>query len=246
MVKTYKQSLIVGDEQFEAIPESLVGDIDPVFVVAGSADLRFPTVYRDLLGEYFCHCVTRNPGDLLSHVRRIIVASEHGADEELFPALLDLFIVLGGKGFNLRRRMLEFARSNLTIGHYKQLLDSLVGGAEEGKMPVVTGSLLHHGLEGWLALIHDGDKQPNAPRDPLLEAREFMEYSQLEEARILLEAALLLTPQRIELHDDLLEIYRSTRDEANFLQMFQELDGIPNPAYKKWEGLAEFFRSRNG
>ncbi|MGZ8217077.1 type IV pilus assembly protein FimV [Methylomagnum sp.] len=243
-MKSRKQSLIIGIGHSEAIPESLLCCVEPAFSVAESNDLRFPPAYRDSFGEYFCHCIARNPRDLLSHVRRIVLARDHGADEELFPALLDLFLVLGSKGFDLRKRMLEFAKSVLAIGHYKQLLDSLAGGPKG--ILVVPGSLLHFGLEGGLTLIHDGDRQPNAPRDPLVEAREFLEYSQLEEARILLEAALLLTPQRVDLHEELLEIYRSTRDEANFLQMFQELDGASNPARQKWEGLAEFFRSRNG
>lgn len=248
MVTTQKLSLIrsVGAGGDAAMPESLQGSREPVFTVRESRDLRFPPDCRDSLGEYFCHCITRNPRDLLSHVRRIVLAHDQGGDDELFPALFDLFIVLGNKGVELRKRMLGFARSELAMGHYKQLLDSLAIGMRERDIPTVPGSALQSGLEGWTVLIHDGDHQSSSPRDPLLEAREFLEYSQLEEARILLEAAVLMAPHRVELHDELLEIYRSTRDEANFMQMFQELDGVLNPARKKWEGLMEFFRSRNG
>lgn len=246
MVKTQKLSLIIGAGDDAAIPESLQASVEPAFVARETFDFRLPSVCRDSLGEYFCHCIARNPRDLLSHVRRIVLAHDQGASDELFPALLDLFIALGSKGLDLRKRMLGFARSELAVGHYKQLLDSLAMGLKEKGIPTVSGSMLQSGLEEWSILVHEGDHQPNAPRDPLVEAREFLEYSQLEEARILLEAAVLMTPHRVDLHDELLDIYRSTRDEANFMQMFQELDGISNPSRKKWEGLVEFFRSRNG
>lgn len=246
MVKTQKLSLFIGAGDSAAIPESLQASVEPAFMARETFDLRFPSACRDSLGEYFCHCISRDPRDLLSHVRRIVLAHDQGASEELFPALLDLFVALGNKGLDLRKRMLGFARSELAIGHYRQLLDSLAMGLKEKGIPTVPGSMLQSGLEGWSILVHEGDHQPNAPRDPLVEAREFLEYSQLEEARILLEAAVLMTPHRVELHDELLDIYRSTRDEANFSQMFQELDGISNPCRKKWEGLMEFFRSRNG
>lgn len=241
-----KQPLILGGGVLDDIPVSLASCVEPAFPVTETTDLRFHPIFRFVLGDYFCHCVSRNPHDLLSHVRRIYFIYEYEPESEMFPAVLDLFIALGGKGLALRKRMLALAKSRLAIGHYKLLLDALVSGVDERQIGPVSGAFLQGGVEGSLTLVRVGSQATDGPRDPLVEAREFLEYSQLDEARILLEEAILLTPQRLELHEELLDIYRSTRDEMSFFQMLEELDGIENPALEKWQGLAEFFRSRNG
>jgi Tfp pilus assembly protein PilF len=75
----------------------------------------------------------------------------------------------------------------------------------------------------------------------LQEAQEHLEYGQIDEAREVLEAAILKDPQRPELHQDLLEIYRSTRAKEAFQSMRERIDTDSNPAAAAWQALADLF-----
>jgi hypothetical protein len=219
--------------------------MEPLFPALLSTDLRFPPVFQSSLADYFSHCVAREPLDLRSHVRRIFLAHEHGSTVDLFGALVDLFIALGKKGLNLRKRMLELSKGKLQSHEYGQLRDALIGGLDELGITFVPGAMLCRGVEGAMALVESSIKKPIAVRDPLMEAREYLEYSQLDEARNVLEYAVMQEPGRSELHKELLDIYRSTRDRDSFARMFQKLDGESNPMRKEWRELAEFLRSLN-
>lgn len=214
------------------------------FIVSASTDLRFPPIFQPALADYLCHCVTREPSDLRSHVRRVFLAHGRKNTVDLFGALVDLFIALGNKGSSLRQRMLEGAKENLEPRQYSLLRESLAGGLDERKVVFAPGAMLCRGVEGTLKLVESGAEKSREPRDPLVEAREYLEYSQLDEARHLLEEALMQDPRRQELHEELLEIYRSTRDQSNFAKMLGRLNK-GNPMPEQWQELAEYFRSLN-
>ncbi|BBL74756.1 hypothetical protein MishRS11D_18540 [Methylomagnum ishizawai] len=221
-------------------------DPEPAFVVPGSAELTFPREYHAALSDYFRHCIARDPNDLRSHVRRIYLEHEAGRGEELHAALLDLFIALGRRGAGLRRRMLELARDTLDPRLFQELAGAFAQGVDAIHTPIVPGSILSRGIEGGLNLVHPaGEPRGEGPRDVLLEAREYLEYSQVEEARALLERAVLREPLRAELHLELLDIYRSTRDSANFSRLSEALEGIEIAVPEAWQALTEYFRSLN-
>ena len=52
--------------------------------------------------------------------------------------------------------------------------------------------------------------------DPLQLAQDFIEYSQLEQARVVLEKAVKANSNSKEIHEELLSLYQSTEDFANF------------------------------
>jgi hypothetical protein len=237
--------LVSAAIQLGPIPEHLIESMEPMYPVLGSTGLCFPPEYHKLLADYFCHCIARDPNDLRSHVRRIFLEREQGRNIRLYAALFDLFIALGNRGSELRHRMLRLAKANLEPHQYNLLHESLAKGLDSIGAPIVHGSVLSRGIEGTLDLVSPAVEERTGPRDALIEAREYLEYSQLDEARSLLERAVLQEPQRSDLHLELLAIYRSTRNESNFAKMVQELDGMTNPVPKAWQELAEFFRSRN-
>lgn len=236
--------LVSGVGNLETESEPLQAEVEAEFVVSASTDLRFPPIFQLALADYLCHRVTREPSDLRSHVRRIFLAHEQQSTVELFGALVDLFIALGNKGLRLRQRMLEWSKENLEARQYGLLRESLAGGLDERTVAFVHGAMLCRGVEGSLKLVESGAERSREPRDPLVEAREYLEYSQLDEARNLLEEALMQDPRRQELHEELLEIYRSTRDQSNFAKMLGRLNK-GNPMLEQWQELAEYFRSLN-
>jgi hypothetical protein len=245
LAEHHKNYLVSGGEHLGAVPERLLAAVEPIYPVSESTDLLFPSVYQSLLADHFRHCIARDPQDLRSHVRRILLAYERADGPELFAAMLDLFIALGRKGFNLRRRMLGVSRGGLEAHQYSLLRDSLPEGVDESKVTIAPGSLLCRGIEGSLNLVRHGSALSTEVRDPLIDAREYLEYSQIDEARSVLEDAISQTPLRQELHYELLAIYRSTRDRTNFAKMFQKISDIASPIPKEWQELAEFFRRSN-
>lgn len=237
--------LVLGVDAGERIPDELLEYVEPVFLASESAELRFPAAYHRLLLDYFWHRIARDPQDLRSHVRRIFLNYEHGQAADLFAALLDLFIALHNKGASLRGRLLESSRAKLDSEAYRLLRATLPDGMVAAKAPFVPGSFLCQGAEGALQCVYLTTENTVTTRDPLVEAREYMEYSQVEEARNVLERAVLEQCHRSDLHQELLDIYRSTRDQRNFAKMLRELDNINNPVPEAWQDLANFFRSLN-
>jgi hypothetical protein len=63
----------------------------------------------------------------------------------------------------------------------------------------------------------------------------------IDNAIHILEQAILARPERMELHDVLLSLYRSTRDETGFNWTYEELSrkGLSLPP--EWKQLDDFF-----
>jgi hypothetical protein len=237
--------LVLATVPPEPFPEQFPEAVEPVYLVSGSTELNFPAECHGPLADHFCHCIVRDPSDLRSHVRRIVLEYEQGSPDGLYVALLDLFLALGGRGEGLRKRMLRFAKGRLDSGQYALLRESLAKGLEGVPVQFASGTMLGKGVEGRLDLARPSLERREKARDALLEAREYLEYSQLDEARNVLERALLQEPQRAELHLELLDIYRSTRDGDSFSRMSRSLEGVTIPVPEAWRELAEYFRSLN-
>lgn len=58
------------------------------------------------LQTYLARCVAGNRGDLLSHVRRILLGKSLNDADETFAALVNLFIATGDKGEAIKQRLL--------------------------------------------------------------------------------------------------------------------------------------------
>lgn len=240
-------SLIKGTTTSDIIPVELCSEIEPVFPVSASTDLRFSSQYQSGLAEYLCHSIAREPQDLRNHVRRILLMYEQKRESEVFGALLDLFIALDKKGFDLRKRMLESSTHCIDASQYHFLAKALTTGVSKNDAPCALGSMLSHGIEGQIKLVHtvEEKKKAHERRDPLTEAREYLEYSQLDEACSVLEQAIIDYPDTHELHEELLGIYRSTRDYHRFITMFEKLNHQGNPLLTEWQAMADYLRRFN-
>ena len=52
---------------------------------------------------------------------------------------------------------------------------------------------------------------------------------------------MLEQPERVELHNDLLEIYHRTGDRENFVEMHEKLKAGVNPLADSWDLMAASF-----
>jgi hypothetical protein len=196
------------------------------------------------LDDHLSHAIATQPTQLLAHTRRIFLKYWKKDGDGLYSALVDLFLVLGQqKGYALRKRLLWGSRDRLSACHF-QALRLWLNAAEtpqEADIPPASQSLFLHGVRGSLELVTLFE-QMEYHRDPLIEAREYIEFSQLEEARSLLEASVLQQPTRDDLLRELLELYNATRDTVHYLAMRAKLlssIGRLPPYWIKFEDLLQ-------
>ncbi|MEE9396325.1 MAG: hypothetical protein V3V31_04860 [Methylococcales bacterium] len=213
-------------------------DFDPAFQVRASEEIRLTTQKsRELTLSYLAFQIARSPADLINHTRRIVLEYEAGNEERLYGALQDLFIALDGRGQELQKSLLEKAKTNLNPEHHDVLRGCLNKDAEtSASLPYCTFSVLNHGVVGTQVLVEKISDTPLSETiDPVEEAQTCIVYSQVDEARLILEKAILKEPGRIEIHKDLLEIYQSTRDCKNFESMRHQLSMLENPFPNPWK-----------
>ncbi len=79
--------------------------------------------------------------------------------------------------------------------------------------------------------------------DPLNLARDYIEYSQLAEARDVLEKAIVNEPHRLELHQSLLELYKSTQDVSGLKKMVDIFADLNIAMPDDWNELMTLFMS---
>ena len=198
--------------------------------------------HRSSALEYLKYRVAGNPSDLLSHLRRIILLDGIGDEENLFAALLDLFIALDSKGESLRSRLLAQYRPKLSDSHYEVLRKGLANGAAIGSESLGGSSVLAKGITGTCSLIRplEAGAAESAPADPLREARDFLEYSQIDEAREVLEQAVLDDPACAEFQTELLELYRAGRDLKNLEKVRDALLGSGVSLSEDWSTAFDY------
>jgi hypothetical protein len=238
---------LISQEMPPAVDSGTLGlpGMDPLFVLdSWSALSVMPQLDHERLSDHLAHQVSRSPGDLKTHTRRILFFSnEHHADG-LFGALLDLFVVLGDKGLALRKRLLGAAAATLSDSQIEILRTRLNQGIHRfDALPPTQYSVLCQFLPQGEKLVQvtSAVHRQDSSRDPAEEARDLLEYGQVEEAQRLLEEAVLDSPLRLDLNEDLLEIYRYTQNPDDLFDMLARLGGRTTAIPEKWEAMIDHF-----
>ena len=181
--------------------------------------------------------VRRRPQDLLLHLQRIYLCFRNALPEPLYAALLDLLIVLDGKGKAFSSRLLAGSRSKLSAEQWRALETvSQTKQFDKGNRY----SLFTRGLIGSSLLLEAGPKL-EAELDYLDLAQDFIEYSQLDDAMKTLEQGMQKTPGRRDLQMALLEIYRSTESYDRFRKHYDVMRQSGEPLIDEWQNLAGLF-----
>ncbi|MCU7931763.1 MAG: hypothetical protein KZQ90_13255 [Candidatus Thiodiazotropha sp. (ex Codakia rugifera)] len=236
-------SVIPEDFQSEIVNKGSL--IEAVFKIVANCSLQFDIHDWDKkAADYLDHAVTKKPFDLRSHVQRIHVHIYRRDADALHGALLDLFIVLKEKGRPLRERMLKLSQTVLGEDRYRVLLDQLDASitVEDVGYSFKT-SLLSYEVRNSKKFIQKTETHEVIQHylDPQQEARDYLEYGQVDEAREVLENAILKDPLQQCLHHDLLEIYKTTKSKKMFLAMHRRLNINNNPVANAWDELADYF-----
>lgn len=186
--------------------------------------------------------ILRKPTSLELHLQRIYFCYQHNLGENLFAALVDFLIVLEGRGAMLGSRMVKGAKSKLLPNQYAILDNALKASSDEVKL--LSGnlySLFSRGLIGSSVLVIKDEEGEQKEHDPLDIARDFMAYSQLDDAMDTLEKAILIDIERQALQDDLLELYKATHSFERFKKMYDALSKQTRTIPASWDELKGFF-----
>ena len=198
--------------------------------------------YSDFL-EKLVFRIARKPKDLISHLQRIYFCFHKDLNEQLFAAIVDLMVILNKRGQAISWRVLIGVKSHLNSDQFQELKDYLKD--EYSRPHLLKGnqySIFSKGILGMSVMINYVDKLNKFDYDPLEIALDHIEYSQLEEAKYVLEKAILQQPTRLELHHELLALYQSTRDPEGFTKMFDELKQSGFDIIDEWNQLNNLFK----
>lgn len=205
---------------------------------AAEADAALATV----LAQRVARCRTH----LLSHVQRIHLHAEHGSAEQLAGALADLFITLGDKGRDLKLRMLDITSPHLDDTWLSFLYDHLDSGLEAATpLPATQHSRLTAAMTDHFDLVARTTNTA-ATLTLLDEVHELLNNGAIDAARHLLETALLEDPTVPELHWELLEIYRHTRDYDHMQRMAAQLAPLEPRVRDAWQQTREALLNKVG
>lgn len=204
---------------------------------------RFPDYLLDKSLVFLSHRVTCNSKDLVAHVHRVIAHYHAGSPNDLYGALLDLYITLGNKGFALRKRMYEKFAPYLQRDHRATLRKGLQSGLKAGdSVPDSVISRFKPPNLGNVYLVEKlSDDVVRVDFDALDEARDLIDSGFIDEARMLLEEILTSQPECEETNKELLDIYKYTKNKEDFFATKARLQAIPVALSGAWEALAEKF-----
>ncbi len=211
---------------------------EPEFIYQNSKLLHLKEVNYYML-NFLVSSILRKPRDLLFHMQRITLCYDQKNEEQLYAAVVDFFVVLQSAGALIKQRVLAGSRKKLSPLLWQRLQIYLT---DHNLIQGNAYTVLTHGIESNMELVvTQADKKSSLDYSPLQVARDFIEYSQLDEAREMLESAILKDPDDTELHEDLLELYKSTQNIEDFYKMKFNLSEINHPMQAEWDALNSYF-----
>jgi len=194
------------------------------------------------ISQYLTYQIIKSPNDFRSHIQRIYLLIQQQNTNALYGALFDLFLVLGPNGLALRQRMLFNAQSLLAELDFNALQQTLESGVTTDiAIQKPTQAVLNNGLAVTQHFIEKVDQQNQTSSNAVEEASSYLEYGQFDQARMVLEEAIISTPRQLELHHDLLEIFQTTRDSEQFIVFYERLIEINAALPKYWKEMANEF-----
>ncbi len=201
---------------------------------------RLPDALAETAFDHLTHKITRSPQDLCAHLHRIIAAYHTKHVDTLYGALLDLFIVLDRQGFQLRRRMVTKFASMLTPEQQKALEQGLKPGiGAVDNIPQSYFSRFSKGLVGFGELLEHTDDLAEFEFSILEESRDLIDSGFYEEARMILEEAILQQPDDVAINKELLDLYRYTRNKDAFMDAKKRFQGLNLAMNDEWQELEE-------
>jgi hypothetical protein len=185
------------------------------------------------------HDVVRNRVALILHVQRLLLYLQEQDADGAWGALLDMFIVLGERGRDLRQSMVHRASPLLgaqRIAFFEAHLEGGIG--EFDVLPDVSSSRLSRGLCGHLSLVSRSDKDVPTAQDQFELAEQCLHDGQVTEAVVLLEGLVKAAPARMEVTQLLLDVYRRGQFKHRLFALLPHMSDAPDEVREAWRACA--------
>ena len=217
--------------------------IEPVFFMTDDLSLYPKTPYPvAVISRHLSYQIIKNPNDFRSHIQRIYLLLQQQNTNAVYGALFDLFLVLGPNGLALRQRMLFNAQSLLTELDFNTLQQTLESGlTADIDISKPIQAVLSKGLSANHHFIEKIEQLNQTFSNAAEEATHYVEYGQFDQARSVLEEAIIVTPRQLELHHDLLEIFQKTQDAEQFIIFYEHLLEMKIALPTPWKEMAYEF-----
>jgi hypothetical protein len=192
--------------------------------------------------EHLIYQVSLRPSCLSLHVDRIYYCFMHHLNEQLFGALIDLLIILNKRGLALSERLIKGSCSRLTENEFQMIFSCYKSNFENIDLLPSRYSVFSKGLLSTILFVKQSNDEEVKTYDALKLARDYIEYSQLDNATRILEQAILSNPERTDIHEELLLLYRSTLNISGFERFYRGLLLQTMNLPLGWRQLDEFFK----
>ena len=168
------------------------------------------TLQNDEALEKLVFLIAKKPKCLINHVQRIYYCFQENLGEQLYAALVDLLIILNKQGQAISWRMVLGTKSQLTAEQFQELKGYLKGNqVSTSRLKGNQYSVFSKGLVAVNKMIWQIENEVKED-DPLMIALDYIEYSQMDEAKAVLQEAILLQPEKMALHHELFDLYKLT------------------------------------
>lgn len=168
------------------------------------------TLQNDEALEKLVFLIAKKPKCLINHVQRIYYCFQENLGEQLYAALVDLLIILNKQGQAISWRMVLGTKSQLTAEQFQELKGYLKGNqVSTSRLKGNQYSVFSKGLVAVNKMIWQIENEVKED-DPLMIALDYIEYSQMDEAKAVLQEAILLQPEKMALHQELFDLYKLT------------------------------------
>lgn len=166
------------------------------------------TLQNDEALEKLVFLIAKKPKCLINHVQRIYYCFQENLGEQLYAALVDLLIILNKQGQAISWRMVLGTKSQLTAEQFQELKGYLKGNqVSTSRLKGNQYSVFSKGLVAVNKMIRQIENEVKED-DPLMIALDYIEYSQMDEAKAVLQEAILLQPEKMALHQELFDLYK--------------------------------------
>jgi hypothetical protein len=195
--------------------------------------------------EKLVFLITKKPKNLINHVLRIYYCFQKNLNKQLFAAIVDFLVILNKQGQAISWRVVLGSKSRLTPDQFKELKGYLKDDyTDTNLLPCNQYSVFSKGLIGVNKMIQQIEKEKKED-DPLIIALDHIQYSQLDEAKEVLENAILAQPERLDLRQELFNLYKLTGDVNRFHQILAKLIRLGVSMTDDWNQLNNYFKGQN-
>ncbi len=196
--------------------------------------------------DFMAQQIVRNPTNLQFHLKRINFNSKENNHQGIYAALLDLFFVLKKNGLPLRKRLLQKYHKQLEPEHRRILISFLSAKRyEKGIIPQVKESRLNNGRTGTCEILLKQTRHRDAEvRDVVADARDLIDSGQIGAATVLLKKALLVNPEREDISQELIIIYRHSRNLHAVQSLLQCTRHLSLALQSQWDELVLWLKEK--